>query len=515
MTRRVMILGLDGATLNVISPLVAEGDLPTLAAMIENGAAGPLRAPMPPVTPPSWASFYTAVNPGKHGVFEFSHREKDSYHFAPINSTFLRKPTFWKLLSDQGARVGVVNAPLVYPPQPVNGVIVSGFMTPPGAAAPTYPDDFMRGLLTAIPNYASWPPELQLGHGNEETYIRTTTELIDAQFDAMEYTLRWLGEWDLFFGAVQFPDQIFHWFWKYDDPMHPLHAAADGRYKGVVRHVHQHLDRRIGRMRELAGPDVLSIVLSDHGNGPLVRDLYVDTLLAHRGWTRFKRTPFTLGKRALRKLGFTPSMGFRVGHSVGLGGFVRRAMRFRRSLLDKAIATAYISAEDIDWSRTVAYAYGTWGNIYMNVAGREPQGSIAPETYESTRTELIEDLRSLNDPETDMPIFSEVLSRDDVYSGAELDGSPDIFLVPRDDTVHPVALLPFAEKNWIAPPFSVESGWHRRAPTDQDHRWPEFGGRELRTARGGRRERDEHDRRAARWRLPSGVDTPRAAGRVL
>ena len=462
MTRRMLILGLDGATLDVIAPLAAAGELPTLATMIERGASGTLRAPMPPVTPPSWASFYTAVNPGKHGIFEFSHRERDSYRYVPINSTFLRRPTFWKLLSDQGARVGVVNTPLIYPPQPINGVVVSGFMTPPGAKSPSYPEGFMDELLAAVPGYASWPPELQLGHGNEASYVRTAAELIDAQFDAMEYALRWLDQWDLFFGAVQFPDQIFHWFWKYDDPGHPLHSAADPAFKGTVRQIHRHLDQRIGRIRELAGPDVLTMVLSDHGNGPLVRDLYVDTLLAERGWTSFKRSPLTLGKRGLRRLGFTPSMGFRVGHSVGLGGFVRRAMRFRRSVLDKAIATAYISPDDIDWPRTQATAYGTWGNVYMNVAGREPQGSIRAEAYESTRAAIIEDLSSVIDPDSSEPIFSEVLSRDDVYTGQELNGAPDILLVPRDDTVHPVALLPFAEKQWISPPFSVESGWHRR-----------------------------------------------------
>jgi predicted AlkP superfamily phosphohydrolase/phosphomutase len=320
----------------------------------------------------------------------------------------------------------------------------------------------MDGLLSRVPAYASWPPELQLGHGNEEEYIRTTAELIDAQFDAMEYSMSWLGQWDLFFGTVQFPDQVFHWFWKYDDPDHPLHATANPRYKGVVRDVHQQLDRRIARMRDLAGTEVLTIVLSDHGNGPLLRDLYVDTLLADRGWTNFKRTPFALAKRGLRRLGFTPSSGFRLGHGVGLGGFVRRAMRFKRSMLDRAIATVYMSTDDVDWSRTSAYAYGTWGNIYLNVAGREPQGLIAPEQYESARAAIIADLQSVIDSETGSPIFGEVLSRDDVYEGTEIADSPDIFLVPRDDTVHPVALLPFAEKNWISPPFSVESGWHRR-----------------------------------------------------
>lgn len=436
--------------------------MPAIASMIEEGASGDLRAVMPPVTPPSWSSFYTAMNPGKHGVFEFEHRVPGEYRFSPVNSTFLRKPPFWSLLSEAGYRVGVVNVPLAYPPQKVNGVVVGGILTPPGVDDHIYPPEFAIDLARAVPGYTSWPPELQLGHGNEETYIRTHAELIDAQFAAMEHAMMWLGEWDLFFGAVQFPDQIFHWFWKHDDPSHPRHGDVREEYRGVVRRCHMLLDRHVATLREAAGPDALTMIVSDHGNGPLLRELYVDTLLAERGWTRFKRGPLTAGKQLLRRAGFTPSSGFKAGHSLGLGGLVRKAMRFQRGLLDKAIAMSFISLRDVDWARSKAYAYGSWGSIYINLRGREPQGCVAPADYEGVRTQIIEDLRTVIDPTTGKPVFAQVLERESVYSGDEIGRGPDIFVVPADESVHPAALLPFPTRHWIGEPFSSESGWHRQ-----------------------------------------------------
>jgi predicted AlkP superfamily phosphohydrolase/phosphomutase len=383
-----------------------------------------------------------------------------SYRFAPVNSTFMRKPAFWHLLSEQGRRVAIVNVPMAYPPQPVNGVLVGGFTTPPNATDNVIPGEFADELRREVPAYNTWLPELQLGHGNEATYLRKASELIDAQFDAMALAMRWVDDWELFFGVVQFPDQVFHWFWKFDDPRHPRYDPASP-FNGSVRKIHQQLDRRLGDLRALAGEDSLVMVMSDHGNGPLHRDLYIDTLLAERGWTKFRRNPLTRLKLLLRRLGFTPARSFQLGHRAGLGTIVRNAMRFRRGLLDRLINTVYISRDDIDWSRTSAYAYGTWASIHMNVEGREPSGSISRADYERVRSEIIADLKGVIDPETDAPVFKEVLSSDEVYSGEYARSGPDIHVLPADEKVHPVALVPFASDRWIEPPYSSESGWHR------------------------------------------------------
>jgi predicted AlkP superfamily phosphohydrolase/phosphomutase len=138
-------------------------------------------------------------------------------------------------------------------------------------------------------------------------------------------------------------------------------------------------------------------------------------------------------------------------------------LRFRRRTVEGALAKVFLSYRDADWSRTRAYAYGTWGSIFINLRGREPEGCVDPADYERVREELIADLKQLSDPEDGGPLFSQVLSRDELYEGSAKEYAPDILVIPADDRIHPNALVPFASKRWIGRPISSESGWHRRA----------------------------------------------------
>jgi len=127
---RVLIIGLDGATWNIIKPLVDEGKPPTFKKLMSNGVWGKLESTIPPVTGPSWASFSTGMNPGKTGVFDFLVREKESMDLKTINSKTVRGKTFWDNLSIQGRKVGIVNFPMLYPPYKVNGFMISGVGSP-------------------------------------------------------------------------------------------------------------------------------------------------------------------------------------------------------------------------------------------------------------------------------------------------------------------------------------------------------------------------------------------------
>jgi len=137
--QRVLIIGLDGATLDLLGPLMAEGRMPFLRSILENGAAGHLTTTFPPVTAPAWASFMTGKNPGKHGIFEFLYRRRGHLRQTPVNSRMVGAPTIWQMLSQGGKRVAAFNVPLTYPPQPINGLIIGDFLTPRGAQDYTYP----------------------------------------------------------------------------------------------------------------------------------------------------------------------------------------------------------------------------------------------------------------------------------------------------------------------------------------------------------------------------------------
>jgi len=138
---RVFVVGLDGATFDLIRPWAAAGHLPSLARLMQEGVHGELMSTLPPVTSPAWPSFMTGMNPGKHGVFDFIRRRPGG--FDMVNASHIAAKTLWQLLSEAGRRVGVIAVPVTYPPCPVNGFMISDILSPRHAEI-AYPPGLLR-----------------------------------------------------------------------------------------------------------------------------------------------------------------------------------------------------------------------------------------------------------------------------------------------------------------------------------------------------------------------------------
>src|SRR4030065_410257 len=147
---RTIVIGLDGATFDLILPWVEQGHLPSFRRLIEEGSWGELESTMPPLTGPAWSSFITGKNPGKHGIYDFMYRDPKGYRSITINATLRKGPSFWRLLGDQGKRVIVFNVPVTYPPEEVNGIMISGFPTPPKSKDFVYPPELREDLEREI-----------------------------------------------------------------------------------------------------------------------------------------------------------------------------------------------------------------------------------------------------------------------------------------------------------------------------------------------------------------------------
>ena len=155
-SQKLVLIGLDGATFRVLRPLIEAGVMPTVAKMVREGASGPLMSTHPPVTCPAWPTMYTGVNPGKHGVFSFTCRGGDRPHTASLVD--VKSPTMWELLSAGGRRCAVLNVPITYPAQQLNGVMLSGFPAPDGTAEVVWPRERHADLIRALPQYrVNWP----------------------------------------------------------------------------------------------------------------------------------------------------------------------------------------------------------------------------------------------------------------------------------------------------------------------------------------------------------------------
>jgi len=140
----LLVIGLDGATLDLVRPWAAAGRLPVLAGLMARGAWGPLRSTVPAATFPAWTSLTTGVNPGRHGVLDFSERVPGTYRVRFVNGSWRRAPALWTRLSAAGRRVAVLTVPATYPPEPIDGVMVSGFDSPLTTAIDGYPQRVIR-----------------------------------------------------------------------------------------------------------------------------------------------------------------------------------------------------------------------------------------------------------------------------------------------------------------------------------------------------------------------------------
>ena len=158
--RRILILGLDGATWRLLQPLMEAGGLPNLTALVASGASGVLDSSIPPLTAPAWSSFQTGANPGKHGVYDFRVFDRAAHRLWLASSRDLQLPTLWQIASVAQRRVVAVNVPMTFPPQAANGVIIGGMLAQHKDRTLIYPPERSEEILGRHPEYQISPPTL-------------------------------------------------------------------------------------------------------------------------------------------------------------------------------------------------------------------------------------------------------------------------------------------------------------------------------------------------------------------
>lgn len=278
---RVFVIGLDGATFDLLQPWLDAGELPNLKGLMDAGVHGELRSIHPILSPVAWTSAATGVNPGKHGIFDFERPDPDRPGESILYTSRERKATpVWGLLSDAGFRVAVLNVPMTWPPDPVNGVMVSGFPFPNATDIQyTYPPD-LRSTL------GDYPLDLMgeaLVKGAEGERLASIVASRDAVVRVFEDWAKNRQD-DFTFAVITATDRIQHFFWGMMDSKHPYWTPEYGRQFGEA--IHQFwkaTDQRLGEMLATLPPDATVLVISDHGFGPVYRE--VNT------WNWFQSTP--------------------------------------------------------------------------------------------------------------------------------------------------------------------------------------------------------------------------------
>jgi predicted AlkP superfamily phosphohydrolase/phosphomutase len=459
MSRRLLVIALDGATFDLIGPWIEDGSMPNLARLGNEGVAGSLRSIVPPVTAPAWCSFMTGRNPGKHGVFEFLMREPGSFEEVPVNSRARAGRTLWDILGASGKKVLVVNVPVTYPPEPVNGTLIADFLTPMGERDFTYP----AGLLEEI-EAATGPYELYHLEVYRKGNAHVVLDELDRVLEANRRANLWLlenREWDFAMLHVWGTDRYGHELWHVLDARHPQHDPAEALiYRDRCLAYWRRVDEVVGEWIA-AAPGAAHLVLSDHGFGPIHKFLVFNVWLLERGYLKLKRRVGTFVKRSLFELGVTPARGYRFSMKLGFARLRLSAGVGTRTKLLRRINRTFLSLNDVDWSKTRVYSKGNYGQLFLNLRGREPHGVVEPGAEaEELLAELVEELRALEDPETGEPLIGEIHRKEDLYHGPFLDRAPDLTFLPRDMRNKALGTVDFTSRRFVEDAYG-NSGDHR------------------------------------------------------
>lgn len=419
----LLILGLDGATLDLVEPWIADGTLPHLASLLREGAHGRLASTVPAATFPSWTTFMTGVNPGRHGVFDFTRRAAGDYAVRFVNATYRKAPTIWRLLSDAGRRIAVLGLPGTYPPEPVNGAMLSGFDTPVTLRADArfaHPPE----LADEVAAVGGFPfadfQEFHIGPGWHAEACRSLCDGIERKTRLAERLLA-RERWDCFMLLFGESDTGGHHFWALHDAASPRHDGAQAAALGnPLRTVYAALDDAIGRLLARVG-DADVLVVSDHGfGGAGTTGVRINRWLAEEGFLTFAERP--AGARWASRL---------------RGAAVRaipphwQAACFR--LAGGRVASRVESGVrfgGIDWRATRAFSeeLNYFPSVWLNVQGRERCGTVPVRAYGDLCGELRERLLAWRDPLHGGPVVRQVWLRDELYQGAHVAAAPDLVL---------------------------------------------------------------------------------------
>jgi predicted AlkP superfamily phosphohydrolase/phosphomutase len=404
-TPRTLIIGLDGATFDLLKPWAQAGYLPTLGRLMSQGAHGPLLAWPNMNSAAAWTSMVTGCNPGQHGVFDFgTAAPQRGTTWQPTTARSRAKSPFWHLLSAAGRSVGIVNIPITYPADPVNGFMLAGMDAPsvnsPGFA---HPPGLPEELRQAGISYILDAPKLG-GSGKRKPHRTpdSVRRMVEGRAGAILHLMK-TQAWDTLMAVFIATDRIQHFYWPSED------VSFDSAVWKPVRSVYEQIDSFLDEALRLADENTTVLLVSDHGFGPAYyATRSVNQLLGQIGLLCYHQSGNRLSSRLFRNL----LLYGRKIIPLSLQPHLARA--FPKFHLRSLSENAYWG---IDWSNTQAYVHPYGGQVHINLKGREVEGTVSPEQYDSVRERIRDILMSLTDAANGKHVIRAVGRREDLYHG--------------------------------------------------------------------------------------------------
>jgi predicted AlkP superfamily phosphohydrolase/phosphomutase len=426
---KIVIIGLDAATWDLMGPWIEQGRLPNLASLVGTGVRAELESAIPPLTPPAWTSFMTGKNPGKHGIFYFLEPQPGSYAMRYANGGSRRSRTFFGLLSDAGCSVGSVNVPFTYPPERLNGFQISGFDAPSEKSPFIHPPTLREEVERIVGKVRFDITHLGfMSTDKRRMQVLADMGKVDEQWTNLALYLLEKHPADLMMFTFMSIDTVQHHFWQYLDPKHFMYdSAGAAKFGDAVLRVYQRLDAAVGKLLGKLPQETTVIVVSDHGGGPVSdRVIYLNRFLWQLGLLRYReqqKSPLKAKEQAVRAV-----------YKVLSGTLGPDQKKFLAGLLPglrERFEGAYTSFANIDWAGTKAYCseiLASPPSIWINRKNEKPAGIVSEEEYEPLLALITEKLNELKDPRTGQPVISRVYRRDELFHGPFAKEAPDLIL---------------------------------------------------------------------------------------
>lgn len=422
MSVKTLLIGLDGATFDVLDPLMGQGVMPFLKSFLSQGCRANLRTIVPPLTPPAWTSLMTGRTPGQHGVFDFFRMESSSsQHIRFFNSNDVQCDTIWTLASRHGLRATSLNYPAMFPAPRISGHVVPGWIPWRQLRLACWPEGLLDRLkevpgfnqrelamdikleekaTEGCDNHEEYGPWIELHIRRERNWFEILRYLV--QNDPSELTA-------VLFDGV---DKLQHLCWRFLRPedARPLVSDWEFEVRELCLKYFSQLDGLLEQMCDLVGPDATVLMASDHGFGPTYDIFHINTWLEQRGYLAWSDAAKNRDTE---------------GAVLGVGQVARHTWL-------------------LDWTKTKAFSTTPTSNgirIAVNRDGNSP--GISPDEYPAFRQRLADELREFRDPKNGERIVTEIYTRDEVFQGPFQEYGPDLTLILRDGGL--VSILPGAE----------------------------------------------------------------------
>ena len=420
---RSVIFGVDGLTFRILHPLIERGDLPNFQRLSQQGCEAVLESKYPPVTPAAWTSLSTGLKPAKHGVYDFweyaEPQERGAARKTSVQTHRKGGKAIWNILSEYGKQVLVINVPLTYPPETVNGIMVSGYMTPSTDVDFTYPTAFKEELFHAVPDYEIDVDLRGIFRGQvDEGKVRLVDAVLrmtERRIDLMMHLLK-EKPWDFCYVAFVGADRLQHSLWE---EISSLDKRATEYYRL--------LDHALGLILEQLGPDDTLFIISDHGFQGASTLFDINEFLLSKGLLQLSSSERR--DKAARRAHLKHTM-----QQLGLLSLARKA---KRRLQSSSVALGRVKKysgdiyhpllTEINWDDTRAYVpsmsgfLGGYADIFLD-----------ERLEDEALARLREELQRQVNPQTGKPLIDAIYSTEVFGSGPYAPPEQHLLLLPTD-----------------------------------------------------------------------------------